>query len=242
MSAASPRISTIGRSSAIAAGTGTACLPYFKEAEGWEGDDDEFHGNGGPLLTSRPSDRPFLCHKIIEAGTQIGCEYHEDVNRLPPGAPDNIGWVQQTRRGRRRQSAARTYPAPGAEAARTCRSSPRRWCAASCSTASARSGSSSRAAARCERADAAREVILSGGAIGSPHVLQFRGSATPIISPASASPVVHALPRRRHEHAGPFPRPRHRRDQGCADRQREIARPAVCRRGDALCVHRRAAF
>ena len=87
-------------------------LPYFKEAEGWEGDADEFHGNGGPLLTSRPSDQPFLCHKIIEAGTQIGCEYHEDVNRLPPGAADNIGWVQQTRRGRRRQSAARTFLRP----------------------------------------------------------------------------------------------------------------------------------
>ena len=46
---------------------------------------------------------------MIEAGTEIGLEYREDVNHLPPGAGDNIGWVQQTRRGRRRQSAARTY-------------------------------------------------------------------------------------------------------------------------------------
>ena len=58
------------------------------------------------------SDKPALCRKIIEAGIEIGLEYHEDVNHLPPGAGDNIGWVQQTRRGRRRQSAARTYLRP----------------------------------------------------------------------------------------------------------------------------------
>src|SRR5499427_6069980 len=87
-------------------------LPYFKSAESWEGGEDEFHGKDGPLLTSRTADKPFLCHKIIEAGTEIGLEYHEDVNRLSPGAGDNIGWVQQTRRGRRRQSAARTYLRP----------------------------------------------------------------------------------------------------------------------------------
>ena len=84
-------------------------LPYFKQAENWEGGADEFHGNSGPLLTSSTADKPLLCHKIIEAGTEIGLEYHADVNHLPPGAGDNIGWVQQTRRGRRRQSAARTY-------------------------------------------------------------------------------------------------------------------------------------
>ena len=87
-------------------------LPYFKRAENWEGGEDEFHGTGGPLLTSRTSDKPALCQKLIEAGTEIGLEYHEDVNHLPPGAGANIGWVQQTRRGRRRQSAARTYLRP----------------------------------------------------------------------------------------------------------------------------------
>src|SRR5208282_6478439 len=84
----------------------------FKKAEDWEGGADEFHGKGGPLLTSRTADKPSLCHKIIEAGTEIGLEYHEDVNHLLPGSGDNIGWVQQTRRGRRRQSAARTYLRP----------------------------------------------------------------------------------------------------------------------------------
>ena len=66
-------------------------LPYFKMAEDWEGGADEFHGQGGPLLTSRTADQPLLCQKLIEAGTEIGLEYREDVNHLPPGAGDCIG-------------------------------------------------------------------------------------------------------------------------------------------------------
>ena len=112
MSAASPRISTTGASSANRGWSWDDVLPYFKRAEDWEDGADEYHGEGGPLLTSRSADKPPLCQKIIEAGTELGLEYHEDVNHLPPGAGDNIGWVQQTRRGRRRQSAARTYLRP----------------------------------------------------------------------------------------------------------------------------------
>jgi choline dehydrogenase len=168
-------------------------LPYFKVAEDWEGGGDEFHGTGGPLLTSRTSDKPALCHKIIEAGTEIGLEYHEDVNHLPPGAGDNIGWVQQTRRGRRRQSAARTYLRPAmkrpnleivtdALVHRVLFEGKRAV------------GVEFSRAGQVERADAAREVILSGGAIGSPHVLQLSGVGDPDHLGRIGVPVVHALP------------------------------------------------
>src|SRR6202034_4030594 len=78
--------------------------------ENWEGGEaDAVHAKGSPLSTSRHADRPMLCQAAIEAGKQIGLEYRDDVNNLPPGAGDGIGWVQQTRSGRRRASAARTY-------------------------------------------------------------------------------------------------------------------------------------
>jgi choline dehydrogenase len=168
-------------------------LPYFKTAENWEGGADAFHGSSGPLLTSRTSDKPELCHKIIEAGAQIGLEYHEDVNHLPPGAGDNIGWVQQTRRGRRRQSAARTYLRPamkrpnleivtGALVHRVLFEGKR-----AVGVEFSRSG-------QIERADAAREVILAGGAIGSPHVLQLSGVGDPDHLGRIGVPVTHALP------------------------------------------------
>src|SRR5207302_1380587 len=87
------------------------CLPYFRKAERWEGEESEVRGKGGPLFTSR-MDRPPLCQIVIEAGKGIGLEYREDVNSLPPGAGDSIGWCQQTRGGRRRASTARTYLRP----------------------------------------------------------------------------------------------------------------------------------
>ena len=49
---------------------------------------------------------------MIEAGKEIGLEYREDVNNLPPSAPPSIGWCQQTRGGRRRASTARSYLRP----------------------------------------------------------------------------------------------------------------------------------
>jgi len=168
-------------------------LPYFKAAESWEGGADEFHGDGGPLLTSRTADKPELCYKIIEAGTQIGLEYHEDVNHLPPGAGENIGWVQQTRRGRRRQSAARTYLRPalkrpnlqvvtGALVHRVVLDGRR-----AVGVEFSRGGA-------VERADAAAEVILAGGAIGSPHILQLSGIGDPAHLGRIGVAVNHALP------------------------------------------------
>src|SRR5262249_5595115 len=98
----------------------------------------------------------------------------DDVNSLPPGAGDSIGWCQQTRGGRRRASTARTYlrPAlkrPNLELAvnalvRRIVLDGRR----------AGAGEFERGGA-IERAQAAREVILAAGAVGSPHILQLSG-------------------------------------------------------------------
>jgi choline dehydrogenase len=168
-------------------------LPYFKKAEDWEGGEDEFHGKGGPLLTSHTADKPELCRIIIEAGKEIGLDYHEDVNHLPPGAGDNIGWVQQTRRGRRRQSAARTYlrPAlkrPNLEVVTDALVHRIRFDGNRATAVEfARGGA-------LERADAAREVIVAAGAVGSPHLLQLSGVGDPDHLGRVGIPVQHALP------------------------------------------------
>ena len=168
-------------------------LPYFKAGESWQGGADEFHGHGGPLLTSRTSDKPALCELMIAAGQQIGLEYRDDVNRLPPGSPGGIGWVQQTRRGRRRQSAARTYLRPAlkrqnlevvtnALVHRVLLDGKR-----AVGVEFSRNGNT-------EQATAAVEVILSGGAIGSPHTLQLSGIGDPDHLGRIGVPVLHALP------------------------------------------------
>ena len=66
---------------------------------------------GGPLFTSE-TDRPADLRDGDRGRQAARPEYREDVNDLPPGAGDSIGWCQQTRGGRRRASAARTYLRP----------------------------------------------------------------------------------------------------------------------------------
>jgi choline dehydrogenase len=167
------------------------CLPFFRRAERWEGEGSEARGKDGPLFTSK-MDRSSICATVIEAGKQLGLEYREDVNDLPPGAGDSIGWCQQTRGGRRRASAARTYLHPAlkrpnlhlvtnALVHRIIFEGKR-----AAAVEYSRGGTA-------ERADADGEVILSAGAIGSPHILQLSGVGDPEHLARIGVPVVHEL-------------------------------------------------
>jgi choline dehydrogenase len=167
------------------------CLPVFKRAERWEGAATEVRGKEGPLFTSN-IDRSPICASVVEAGMQLGLKYQEDVNDLKSGSIDSIGWCQQTRGGHRRASAARTYLHPalkrpnlelitGALVHRVLFDGKR-----AIGVEFSRGGT-------VERADANREVILSAGAIGSPHILQLSGVGDPELLGRIGAPVVHEL-------------------------------------------------
>jgi choline dehydrogenase len=168
-------------------------LPYFKQAERWQGEAGEWHGTGGFLTTSPMTEQPAVCQAIIEAAQELGLEYRADVNNLPPGAGDSIGWCQQTRGGRRRASAAQTYLKPaakrpnlqivtGALVHRITFSGQR-----ATGVVFSRGG-------RVELADATREVILAAGAVGSPHLLHLSGVGGPEDLAPAGIEVRHALP------------------------------------------------
>ncbi|MGD9617019.1 MAG: GMC family oxidoreductase [Alphaproteobacteria bacterium] len=167
------------------------CLPYFKRAERWEGEHDDVHGKDGFLFTSKMDQSP-LCTKVIEAGMQLGLEYREDVNNLPPSAGPSIGWCQQTRGGRRRASTARSYLRPALKRpnlhlvtkalVHRVLFEGRRAVGVEFS----RNGV-------VEGVDAGRGVILSAGAIGSPHILQLSGVGDPEHLGRIGVPVVHEL-------------------------------------------------
>jgi choline dehydrogenase len=167
------------------------CLPYFKNAERWEGEGSATRGKEGPLFTSK-IDRSPICAAALEAGMQVGLEYREDLNDLPHGHSECIGWCQQTRGGRRRASAARTYLHPAlkrpnlqlvthALVHRIVFDGKR-----AVAVEFSRNGT-------VEKAEAAREVILSAGAVGSPHILQLSGVGNPEHLGKIGVPVVHAL-------------------------------------------------
>ena len=167
-------------------------FPFFRKAENWDGPADDVHAKGGPLFTSLTRDQPALCEAAVEAGQEMGWEYRKDLNDLPHGLGDHIGWVQQTRGGRFRASAARSYLRPAmrrpnlrvvtnALAHRVILDGKR-----AVGVEFSRGGAT-------ERADAAAEVIVSAGAIGSPHILQLSGIGDPGHLGGIGVDVRHAL-------------------------------------------------
>jgi choline dehydrogenase len=172
------------------------CLPFFKKAERWSGEADEVHGKDGFLFTSA-MDRSPICAKVVEAGLELGLEYREDVNNLPPGAGDSIGWCQQTRGGRRRASTARSYLRPVQKRPNlqlVTKALVHRVIFDGKRAVGVEFSRHGGGGGNPERADALREVILAGGAIGSPHLLQLSGVGDPALLAEIGVPVVHALP------------------------------------------------
>jgi choline dehydrogenase len=171
------------------------CLPFFRKAERWEGEGSAVRGKEGPLFTSK-MDRSPICATVIEAGKQLGLEYREDVNDLPPGAGDSIGWCQQTRGGRRRASAARTYLHPALKRPNLqliTNALVHRVLFDSTKGAKRATGVEFSRGGAVEKVEAVREVILSAGAVGSPHILQLSGVGDPEHLAKIGVAVVHEL-------------------------------------------------
>jgi choline dehydrogenase len=168
-------------------------LPFFKQAENWTGDTHEIHGTGGHLTTSPMGEHPAACEAIIAAAQELGLEFRPDVNNLPPGAGDSIGWCQQTRGGRRRASAAATYLRP-AKKRRNLQIITNALVHRVSFAGTRATGIVFSRSGQVEILDAAREVILAAGAIGSPHLLQLSGVGGPEVLAKAGIAVHHALP------------------------------------------------
>ena len=167
-------------------------LPFFRKAENWEGQADKVHGKGGPLYTSRGRDKPELCQAAIDAGLQLGLEYREDVNDLVRGTREGIGWVQHTRNGRRRASAAYSYLRP-AEKRPTLQVVTNALVHRVLLEGTRAVGVEFSRHGAMQRVDAATEVILAAGAIGSPHILQLSGVGDPEYLETAGIGVTHVL-------------------------------------------------
>ena len=151
-------------------------LPYFRKSEDQQRGADEYHGVGGPLKVSDPSEPHPLCDAYIAAAEQCGYPRNPDFNGA---SQEGFGYVQLTTRNGLRSSAATGY----------LRSARGRGNLAVITRAHATRilFSDQRAAGveylhRGERRSvkARREIILAGGAFNSPQILQLSG-----IGPAS---------------------------------------------------------
>ena len=147
-------------------------LPYFRRMESFQPNGDEgFHGRDGPLLVTRPGIHNPLAQAFAEAAQLAGVPWNDDPNgaRREGVCPADV-----TASAGRRWSAARAYLKPaksrpnlhvvtGAHVERVQLQGGRA------------SGVVYRLGSRRIEAAASREVILSAGAVHSPHLLMLSG-------------------------------------------------------------------
>ncbi len=147
-------------------------LPLFKRAEDQERGADDYHGTGGPLaVTDMRLKRP-ICDAWIEAAQNAGYPLNEDYNGA---SQEGVGYFQLTARNGRRCSAAVAYLRPVRNRANltilTRAHTTRLILDGRRATGVAYLGRDGRE--RTVRA--LGEVIVSSGAIGSPHLLMRSG-------------------------------------------------------------------
>ena len=162
-------------------------LPYFCKAEGNERFADAFHGSDGPLGVSNPRAALPICEAFLRAGQEWGMPYNPDFNGREQAG---VGYYQLTQRDARRSSAATAYLRPamgrGNLAVRTGVQVRR------IVVEGGRAVGIETMAGEVLRA--AREVILTAGAIGSPRLLMLSGIGPAAHLKSVGVPVVHDAP------------------------------------------------
>ena len=165
-------------------------LPYFKKSEKYAPGDAQYRGKSGPLLVEDYRTIPPLTHRFVEAAQQTGFPLTRDYNGA---VQEGVGYSQMTRNGRFRGSTARTFLAEARRRPNL------RVVTKAVATRLAFDGS------RCigvsfwqvgqdNRVLAAREVVVSGGTVNSPHLLQVSGIGPAAHLQSIAVAVRHDLP------------------------------------------------
>jgi len=165
-------------------------LPYFKKSESYDRGDAQYRSRSGPLLVEDYRTILPLTHRFVEAAQEAGFPFTPDYNGA---VQEGVGYSQMTRRGRLRGSTARTFLAEGrrrsnlrveTKAIATKLLFDGRRC----------TGVAFRQNGKDRRVMAAREVIVSGGTVNSPHLLQISGIGPAEPLKAIGIEVVYELP------------------------------------------------
>jgi choline dehydrogenase len=146
-------------------------LPFFKKSERYMPGDPEYRGKSGPLLIEDYRTILPLTHRFVEAAQQSGFALTRDYNGA---VQEGVGYSQMTRNGRFRGSTARTFLA---EARRRPNLQVETKAVAMQLLFEDRRciGVAYRQKGSDHRVLGAREVVVSGGTVNSPHLLQISG-------------------------------------------------------------------
>ncbi|RXF05063.1 choline dehydrogenase [Pseudoalteromonas sp. PS5] len=168
-----------------------ACLPYFKRAESWYLGGDQYRGEQGPLGTNNGNEMANpLYRAFISAGEQAGYAFTKDYNAKQQ---EGFGPMHMTVKDGKRCSSSRAYLDPikhrsnltivtGALVQKVLLED------------KVATGVEYSVKGSLKTANAAKEVILSAGSIGSPHLLQLSGIGDKDALTAAGVEVKHHLP------------------------------------------------
>lgn len=166
-------------------------LPYFKRTERRVGEaDDAYRGREGALTIEDLAWKHPLCDAFIDGAVSIGIPRNPDYNGA---TQEGVGFFQRAVQGGRRMSAARAFLRPAmkrpnldvrtkAHATRILFEGKRAV------------GIRYRQGGTEREVRARREIVLSGGSVNSPQLLQVSGVGSPKLLGEIGVPVVHALP------------------------------------------------
>ena len=167
-------------------------LPYFKKSEDHVWGASEHHGAGGALRISDFADQVHpLCERFLQAGSALGYPRTADFNG---DLKEGFGLWQMTIRNGVRESTANAFLRPAMH---------RRNLTVMTQTHVTRvlidnkraTGVECRVGPALAQFSATREVILSGGAINSPQILQLSGVGDADLLASLGIPVVQHAPR-----------------------------------------------
>ena len=165
-------------------------LPYFRKAEDQERGADEFHGAGGLLGVSDLKTEHPLHDAFLAAAQEAGYPYNADFNGAQQ---EGVGPLQLTVKGRRRSSAAVAYLRPA-------RSRPNLTIEIRALThrvlmeGSQVTGVEFSQNGALHQVKAKKEVLLCGGAIHSPQILQLSGIGPGALLQSLDIETKHDLP------------------------------------------------
>jgi choline dehydrogenase-like flavoprotein len=166
-------------------------LPLFRKSENYvQKGDPDYRSQGGPLVVEDYRTILPLTHRFVEAAQQAGYAFTPDYNGRQQ---EGVAYSQMTRRGKWRGSTAQTFLREARH-----RSNLRVVTDAIATRLIFEGRRCVGVAYRQRGADcevrAAREVILSGGAVNSPHLLQISGIGPAEHLKSIGVPVVHDVP------------------------------------------------
>lgn len=167
------------------------CLPYFQRAENWQDGGDAYRGASGPLATNAGNRmRNPLYRAFVDAGREAGYITTEDPNGH---MQEGFGPMHMTVKDGVRWSTANAYLKPAM-------SRPNLTVVTHAMTrrvlleGKRAIGVEYELGGERKVAKASREVLISSGPIGSPHLLQRSGIGPAAVLQKAGVTVLHDLP------------------------------------------------